>query len=226
MPALDSEYIIDGARMELTPRQILEEAVGEFHRNHPATNPEHGGYQTDTDRPAGTAAEPLIDESVDPSPESNAFSSEKIFEYLGEVTSSTLKPRNIPRFFPEETTRAEIATGLIRTIWKTGHFRLDDLIIDITWEWKTSEVGDMTAFYKSVEAACSYLDMLDIRLGGYHFQEVTGTQDDGKTEGCRIKFNIYVEKSENIQSADDSDEPIDIAETIDREIMILCFVKM
>lgn len=34
-----------------------------------------------------------------------------------------------------------------------------------------------------------------------------------------MKFNIYVEKSENIQSADDSDEPIDIAETIDREIM-------
>ena len=59
---------------------------------------------------------PLIDESVDPSPESKAFSSEKIFEYLGEVTPSTLKPRNIPRFFPEETTRAEIATGLIRTI--------------------------------------------------------------------------------------------------------------
>lgn len=219
VPALDSEYIIDGARMELTPRQILEEAVGEFHRSHPAANLEHDDYQTDIDKTTGTAAEPLIDESVDPSPESNAFSSEKIFEYLGEVTSSTLKPRNIPRFFPEETTRAEIATGLIRTIWKTGHFRLDDLIIDITWEWETSEVGDMTAFYKSVEAACSYLDMLDIRLGGYHFQEVTGTQDDGKTEGCRIKFNIYVEKSENIQSADDSDEPIDIAETIDREIM-------
>lgn len=116
------------------------------------------------------------------------------------MTSSTLKPRNIPRFFPEETTRAEIATGLIRTIWKTGHFRLDDLIIDITWEWETSEVGDMTAFYKSVEAACSYLDMLDIRLGGYHFQEVTGTQDDGKTEGCRIKFNIYVEKAKTYRA--------------------------
>ena len=116
MPALDSEYIIDGARMELTPRQILEEAVGEFHRSHPAANLEHDDYQTDTDKSNGTAAEPLIDESVDPSPESNAFSSEKIFEYLGEVTSSTLKPRNIPRFFPEETTRAEIATALIRTI--------------------------------------------------------------------------------------------------------------
>ena len=141
VPALDSEYIIDGARMELTPRQILEEAVGEFHRSHPAANLEHDDYQTDTDKPTGTAAEPLIDESVDPSPESNAFSSEKIFEYLGEVTSSTLKPRNIPRFYPEETTRAEIATGLIRTIWKTGHFRLDDLIIDITWEWETSDVG-------------------------------------------------------------------------------------
>ena len=119
VPALDSEYIIDGARMELTPRQILEEAVGEFHRSHPAANLEHDDYQTDTDKSNGTAAEPLIDESVDPSPESNAFSSEKIFEYLGEVTSSTLKPRNIPRFFPEETTRAEIATALIRTIWKT-----------------------------------------------------------------------------------------------------------
>lgn len=77
---------------------------------------------------------------------------------------------------------------------------MDDLIIDITWEWETSEVGDMTAFYKSVEAACSYLDMLDIRLGGYHFQEVTGTQDDGKTEGCRMKFNIYVEKAKSYRA--------------------------
>lgn len=77
MPALDSEYIINGARMELTPRQILEEAVGEFHRSHPAANLEHDDYQTDTDKSTGTAAEPLIDESVDPSPESNAFSSER-----------------------------------------------------------------------------------------------------------------------------------------------------
>lgn len=77
VPALDSEYIINGARMELTPRQILEEAVGEFHRSHPAANLEHDDYQTDTDKSTGTAAEPLIDESVDPSPESNAFSSER-----------------------------------------------------------------------------------------------------------------------------------------------------
>ena len=62
--ALDSEYIIDGVRMDLTPRQILEEASGR-------------------EVPSGTCqAEPIVDESVDPAPDGKEFDSAKTEDYL------------------------------------------------------------------------------------------------------------------------------------------------
>ena len=48
--ALDSAYVIDGIRMDLTPRQILEAA---------SAREEAGG---------GTEEEPVVDESADPMP--------------------------------------------------------------------------------------------------------------------------------------------------------------
>lgn len=101
VPALDSEYIIDGARMELTPRQILEEAVGGFHRSHPAANLEHDDYQIDTDKPNRTAAEPLIDESVDPSP-----GEQRLF-----IGKDIRIPRRGDIFHPQATQYPEILPG-------------------------------------------------------------------------------------------------------------------
>ena len=60
---LDSEYIIDGSRMEMTPRQILDEAAG-CHS-------------------CGTEAcgvEPIVDESVDPALETSPFRAAEIHE--------------------------------------------------------------------------------------------------------------------------------------------------
>ena len=214
VPELDSEYIIDGARMELTPRQILEEATGK--KGDAAETIGCTGKQEPWQRP-----EPIVDESMDPAPDSSAFSSGKIDTYLKQISASSRKARNIPAFCPEEITRAEIAGALTETIWKTGHFRLDDLIIDITWEWATATIGNMAAFYKSVEAACSYLDLLGIRLGRYGFTDITKDRGkdnaERKDRGCRIKISVSAESSGAPQ--DEEDEPVDIAETIDRDIM-------
>lgn len=163
---LDSEYIIDGSRMEMTPRQILDEAAG-CHS-------------------CGTEAcgvEPIVDESVDPALETSPFRAAEIHDYLRVTISSSAAPRNIPAFCPEEVTKTEIASALLETIWKSGHFRLDDLAVEISWEWALEPVGNMSSFYKSVSAACEYLDFLGVRLSGYSFR---------RGNCCRIHIKVKV----------------------------------
>lgn len=194
VPELDSEYIIDGAKMELTPRQMLDEATG-------AT----ASAKDDAD---ARIAEPFIDESVDPAPGDTGFDASKIYDYLRLTAPAAGKPREIQPFCADETTRAEIARALTETLWKTGHFKLCDLVPEIIWEWDYEPVGNIAAFYKSVEAACDYLDQLGIRLGGYSIRK--------SAKGCRIKVNVAVE---GVKTQDEDDEPADIAETIDRDIL-------
>ena len=191
--ALDSEYIIDGVRMDLTPRQILEEASGR-------------------EVSSGTCqAEPIVDESMDPAPDSRVLEPEKVEAYLKEVAPSAKLSRNIPIFCPEETTRSEIALALTEIIWKTGHFRLGDLVLSVEWLWDSAPVGNMAAFYRSVEAACGYLDMLGVRIGSYAYSEKAGSR--------RIRVNAVVDNNVNAVVSDEDLEPADIAETIDRQIL-------
>lgn len=163
---LDSEYIIDGSRMEMTPRQILDEATG-CHSCGPET----------------CGVEPIVDESVDPTLETSPFRAAEIHDYLRVTASSSAAPRNIPAFCPEEVTKTEIASALLETIWKSGHFRLDDLAAEISWEWAPEPVGNMSSFYKSVSAACEYLDFLGVRLSGYSFR---------RGNCCRIHIEVKV----------------------------------
>lgn len=189
---LDSEYIIDGARMDLTPRQILVEAMGMVSAESKA------GY------------EPIVDESVDPSPSGN-ISESKDFEGLLDIISVDVKKRRqIPAYCPESVTRGEIARALVDTVWKKGHFRLDDLALNLVWEWNPEPVGNMSAFYRSVESACSYLDMLGVRISGYGFVE--------NSHGCSIRFKTSVEGGEVFDDEDASSDTVDIAESIDRDI--------
>lgn len=193
VPELDSEYIIDGTKMELTPRQMLLDAAG---------------MDNSVKDNADASGEPFIDESVDPAPDGTGFDASGIYGYLHLISGESGKARNIPAFCADEATRAEIARALTETIWKTGHFRIDDLVLEITWEWNMEPVGNIASFYKSVEAACDYLDQLGIRLGGYHFRK--------SEKACRIKVNV---SAECLRTPPEDDEPLDIAETIDRDIL-------
>ena len=193
VPEFDSEYIIDGTKMDMTPGQMLREATG------------RGDCLKDNAEPAG---EPFIDESVDPAPDDTAFDASGIYGYLDLTSGESGKPRNIPAFCSDEVTRTEIVRALTEAIWKTGHFRIDDLVLELTWEWDMEPVGNIAAFYKSVSAACDCLDQLGIRLGGYNFRR-------SKKE-CHIKVNV---SAECLHTQMEDDEPLDIAETIDREIM-------
>lgn len=192
--ALDAEYIIDGVRKELTPRQILNEA---------------SGLKGD-DKPEAKG-EPIIDESTDPCISGGRFDPNLIETYLESTRAAYSAERNIPACYADSCTRNAVASALLNTIWRNGHFRLDDLSVNIIWKWDTGQIGNMAAFYQSVEAACSYLDLLGIKIGKYKFQDC---------RGCRaIKVSVSLENSVKESDSDMDDEPVEISESIDREIM-------
>lgn len=177
---LDAEYVIDGVKMELSPREILDDAVGKSARNADALK-----------------VEPVVDETVDPDP-AGVMPELQVAEnlILGSLPN-VAESRKIPSFCADSMTCAEIAKALTEVIWREGHFRSGDLEVSILWEWDMAPVGSMAAFYYSVEAACDYLDMLGVRLAGYDFRECTG--------GCSVKVSVNV--SEGARMEEDDEEP-------------------
>ncbi|MBR1926976.1 MAG: hypothetical protein IJ840_04400 [Bacteroidales bacterium] len=153
--ALYSEYIIDGIPRRFTPADILDGCL--------EREPEQAREYEER--------EPIVDESVDPCPSAGEFSSQDAQEYLSGVSDLLGTPRNCPAAFAEEFTRSRIAKALLDTIWMKGHFRLSDLLLSAKWRWNTRPIGNMSAFYSSVEAAADYLDSLGISLESYSFSE-------------------------------------------------------
>ncbi len=139
---LKSGYIIDGVRMDATPQAMIQSAGGR------AVCPE-GEF------------EPIVDETIDPSPSPGDFRESKALEYLALMQGC---PRKFPLTHPGEYSKACIARALIDTLWQKGHFRLEDLAIATAWKWDMETVGNAAAFYYSVEAVSDYLDSLGVRL--------------------------------------------------------------
>ena len=151
--ALYSEYIIDGIPMRFTPADILDGCLEqELDR--------HGEYEE---------YNPIVDESTDPSPATVKFESQNIQDYLSLTSSMLGQSRNCPATFPEEFTRSRIAKALLDTMWMKGHFRLSDLTLLAKWRWNPRPIGNMAAFYSSVEAAADYIESLGICLNSYSF---------------------------------------------------------
>ena len=153
--ALRSEYIIDGIPRRFTPADILDGCLDQ----EPEENPAYEEY------------EPIVDESTDPCPAADQFKSQDVQEYLSGIYGALGSPRNCPVTFPEEFTKSRIAKALLDTLWMKGHFRLGDLTLSAKWRWNPKPLGNMAAFYASVEAAADYLDSLGICLGSYSFTE-------------------------------------------------------
>ncbi len=153
--ALYSTYIIDGVSRRLTPAEILDDCLD--HREESA--PEDRDY------------EPIVDESTDPSPALNSFSGKDVQEYLDRTITLMGVARGCPMSFADPYTKGRIARELIDTMWMRGHFRLGDMTLMAKWKWNSGPLGNMAAFYDSVEAAADYIDSLGICLSGYSFSE-------------------------------------------------------
>ena len=154
--ALHSSYMIDGVRMQLTPAQILDACLNDM------TSDGRCGSE-----PSGT----IVDETIDPSPSANTFQSIRAQEYLERIGALLGKESDCPMEFADQYTKGRIARALIDAIWMKGHFGLGDLMLSAKWKWNPSRLGNMAAFYSSVEAAADFVENLGICLSEYSFTE-------------------------------------------------------
>lgn len=148
---LNSNYIIDGVQMALTPQKILRECMVE-----PPLEP-------DGDAPT------LADEREDPAPDNYSYDESLIERYAQLI--QYLEKRELPIPFAGPYSAGKVAQALLDAIWMNGHFRLGDLSLKAEWKWNDKEIGLPAAFYNSVEEACSYIDALGVKIEKY---SVTG----------------------------------------------------
>lgn len=152
--ALYSQYVIDGAVMEKTPAQILD-AVSIERRPVP-----EGTYDN------------IVDESMDPVIGKAVLDSACLDEYLASVMDGD---ENLDPACSDSYSRFHAASALCSSLWREGHFGLENLAVNVEWDWDTAPVGAASAFYRSVQAVTEYLDLLDIRLSSYEVNEVSGS---------------------------------------------------
>ena len=185
--ALHSEYIIDGIPRRFTPADILD-----------------GCLEQEPEGPQKYEEfEPIVDESTDPSPAADTFKSQDAQEYLSCISTLTGTPRNCPMAYPEEFTKSRIAKALLDTMWMKGHFRLGDLTLTAKWRWNPKPLGNMAAFYSSVEAAADYIDSLGLCLNSYSFTE--------SERICQAVFKVAAtEKPEDPDAEIDPEDEIDL----------------
>ena len=175
---LYSEYIIDGMPRALTPARMLEECSSGPAGHAPARKPE-----------------PIIDETLDLAPSTYKFDPARIDAYLGKTCARAGEERGCPVHFAGSHTCGRIARALIDALWMTGHFRLGDLTLRAEWRWDAAPIGNMAAFYDSVEAAAAYIDALGLRLKGY-----------AVTKGpCQITFKASTTAEEEVPDDEEED---------------------
>ena len=177
--ALYSEYVIDGIAQELTPDRMLSACLAE-----PSAEETGEGYGQ------------IVDESIDPALKPCVTEPSGIDAYADMVKA--LPGRIFPSAFPETYTKSRIASALIDTIWRKGHFRLDDLMLRLDWKWNPRRIGDMADFYSSAYSAADYSDSLGVRLSAYSYEEVSGDT------ALEVSTSILEEKRE-----EDDDEFFD-----------------
>ena len=143
---LNASYILDGVPMPLSPAKMLRECTAE-----PPLEPD-GDPAT------------IADEHLDQDPRSFDFKEEDIESY-GQALDGFR--RSLPLRFAGPYTSGKVAQALIDAIWMNGHFRMGDLTLKADWKWNGKEIGLPAAFYDSVEAACSYIDALGVKISQY-----------------------------------------------------------
>ena len=185
--ALHAIYVIDGVQQEFTPAQLLD-AVTEAGGKHPY---------------AGPAELRAVDESLDPVFRGVTLDPEAVDAYLQAVLE---QEKRLPPAAADIYTRIRIASALIDTVWRSGHFRLGDLRLDATWRWDESPVGARAAFYASVRAAADYVDALGLKFSGYRYSRTAGPS--GLTIRTRLSREAEEEEFTFVSEPFRSENPV------------------
>lgn len=171
---LHSQYIIDGVRHDVPPAVLLG------------------------DSPDGAEHADIVDETREPSLASCRYEPEKVADYMEAVAEACAEgvARPFNMVSPEHFSMLRTAGALLSMLWREGHFRLGDLCVKLGWTWETAPVGNMAAFYESVESVSGYLFDLGVRISGYEVQ----TSGDGSF------FNVTAGISEHSSSSEDTED--------------------
>ena len=156
--ALDSRYIIDGLRMDATPRQILA-----------ALGAEEGSCSVKGGRIGDDLAfEDIIDESADPSPVYERPSQEEVSQFLSSAAPHGRS--SFPLSYCGSLSRLAVASAVLDLLMRNGTFRIGDLGVSAAWEWDEGRIGAMASFYESVSAAAGYIEDLGLELESFSYR--------------------------------------------------------
>lgn len=181
--ALYSHYIIDGVRLNMTPAELLAECMD---------------YD---DFISGAGFGDIVDESIEPPLSSFAYNEAKEQEYLSKTTAAANEERPFRMLYPEHFTRLQIAKALLVRLWSKGHFKLGNLKVWAQWDWNTRHLGNMSAFYRSVESAGEYIYGLGVKLEDYLFIE--------GDEGSNAKFFAWLDEEHDRSLSESVEEKSD-----------------
>jgi len=174
--ALYSRYLIDGLEADYTPAELLRD-YGEI--NMP---------EEDVDAQ-------IADESIDPTPTPSTFRQSEIASYISTIEEL---PEVFPIYYARPEAKARTAFALIDTLWLDGHFGLKNLQIKPSWKWSDAKLGNMAAFYDSVESLGEYVSELGIKMSGFGYEE--------SEEKC--SFSVEASVSEKHALDQDDEETI------------------
>ena len=147
----------------------------------------------------------IWDEKMDVPPENMEYSAAQIPAYIKEVTdaASAAQDREFNVLYPESFARQRVAASLIDTLWLDGEFRLDDLRLWAEWGWDSEKVGNMAAFYASVQSATEYIYDIGVEVQGYLYE-------DEKGECVNSYFATLASYGEDMEQEEDLAEVEDV----------------
>lgn len=186
--ALYSHYIIDGAALEASPAELLDECMDE-HTKMPAER-----------------FEDIVDETTEAPLSTEKYDISRTEEYLSRCLTELqgrqpvfdeddeelgLEERPFKMLIAESFTTGQIAGKIIDTLWSEGHFTMENLAVVMYWQWNMRPVGNMAAFYRSVAAASDYIYDLGINLLGYCVDETE--------EESTLSIDIMIDEEAGIE---------------------------
>ncbi len=173
---LHSEYIIDGVHMETTPEYMIKECL-------PLDSPDKNTLSI--------SKSPIVDESNTYIAQPATYDSDKLLDYLQECINNPRSEDYVSTLHPKSSSTRAAAKALIDSIWKQGVFQMENLAFNISWEWDTNKIGNLAAFYNSVDALTQYIFDLGLKISNFNFVETTGE--------CRLKISTSIIENEDTE---------------------------
>ncbi len=168
--ALFSEYVIDGALTDATPADMLKECI----------------CQKDWERIFAGRNKPVqlhtvVDETSDHDPAPFKYDPGKVDQYLADITKKLKELHGqsdpVNRNHPFSSARILVAESILKAIWKSGVFELEELSLGVSWFWDSAPVGNMAAFYNAVQAVSEYVYDLGLHIKELQYAETAGKHD-------------------------------------------------